>query len=214
MNASIVPTIDAETADTYNQQIYNVAGFATRIHIDIADGVMTPMPLVPITDVWWPGGVRADIHVMYKAPMAHLEMLVNLGPQLIVLHAEGEGSFADASHYLRAHGVEAGVAIMQQTPVSYIAPGLEWVDHVLIYSGSLGTFGGKADLDLLDKVRELKRLKPTLEIGWDGGVNDQNAAQLAVGGVDVLNTGGYIQRAANPQAAYDTLKTIIASING
>jgi pentose-5-phosphate-3-epimerase len=69
----------------------------------------------------------------------------------------------------------------------------------------LGHFGGQADTHLLTKVLRLKRLKRSLEVGWDGGINNQNVAVLAASGVDVLNAGGYIQHAENPENAYDTL---------
>jgi ribulose-phosphate 3-epimerase len=207
MAATIVPTIDAATADEYRAQIEHVANFALRLHIDTADGEMTPAPLLPIADVWWPGGVRADIHVMYKRPLEHLQALIALGPQLVIFHAESEGSFGQASAVLRKHGIEAGVALMQQTPVEAIEQGLHWVDHVLVYSGSLGIFGGTADMALLDKVRRLKQLKPQLEIGWDGGVNADNVRQLAEAGVDVLNSGGFIQKSDDPHAAYATLES-------
>jgi ribulose-phosphate 3-epimerase len=207
MTASIVPTIDATTADDYRAQIQRVANFALRIHIDVADGEMTPEPLVPIADIWWPGGVRADIHVMYKRPMEHVSALIALGPQLVIFHAEAEGDFNQVSTLLHQHGIEAGVALLQDTPVSVIKDGLAWVDHVLVYSGSLGSFGGQADLGLLDKVRELKALKPQLEIGWDGGVNVDNVRQLAEAGVEVLNSGGFIHKAADPHVAYATLES-------
>lgn len=212
MTASIVPTVDAPTDQEYRKQIGQVVDFATRLHIDVADGVMTPAPLVPIADVWWPGGVRADIHVMYQQPLEHLPALIALGPQLVIFHAESQGSFQEASETLRRHGIEAGVALMPQTPVSYIEGGLQWVDHVLIYSGSLGTFGGQADLALLTKVHQLKNLKPQLEIGWDGGVNDRNAAELAKAGVDVLNTGGFIHKSHDPQDAYATLERVVKEL--
>jgi len=64
-------------------------------------------------------------------------------------------------------------------------------------------------LSLLDKVREVKLLHPEAEISWDGGINDKNAKQLANGGIDVLNAGGFIQQAANPSVAYAKLKTVI-----
>ncbi len=51
----------------------------------------------------------------------------------------------------------------------------------------------------------LRKLKPELEIGWDGGVNDTNAAILVQSGVDVLNVGGFIQKSKDPQAAYNKL---------
>ena len=39
----------------------------------------------------------------------------------------------------------------------------------------------------------------------DGGVTIDNAYSLTQGGIDVLNAGGAIQKAADPQAAYATL---------
>jgi ribulose-phosphate 3-epimerase len=54
----------------------------------------------------------------------------------------------------------------------------------------------------------LKQYKPDLEVGWDGGINDQNVAELINGGVDVLNVGGYIQRAEDPARAFAALQRI------
>lgn len=186
-----------------------VSQFALRVHIDVADGIFTSVKLTPIDEVWWPGGVRADVHVMYKKPFEHLKALLALRPQLIIVHVEGEGDFQGFSSQAHAHGVEVGVALKPETPVSLIRSSLDLIDHVLIFSGHLGHFGGQADLKLLDKVTELKRLKPQLEIGWDGGINDQNARALAEGGVEVLNTGGFIQHAADPQAAYEALNQLV-----
>jgi ribulose-phosphate 3-epimerase len=185
-----------------------VAQFALRVHIDVADGQLAPVKLTPIDEIWWPGGVRADIHVMYKQPFEYLRLLVDLRPQLIIVHAEGEGDFANFVREAHSHGVEVGVALKPETPVSLIQSALTHIDHVLIFSGNLGHFGGKADLRLLDKVKQLKILKPSLEIGWDGGINDQNVQDLVRGGVEVLNTGGFIQHAARPQAAYEMLEKL------
>ena len=98
---------------------------------------------------------------------------------------------------------------MPGTPVDKIKSALGNIDHVLVFSGNLGYQGGsEADVALLDKVKKLRELKPTLEIGWDGGVSDQNARQLAEGGVDVLNTGGFVHNAENPSDAYAKLKEV------
>jgi ribulose-phosphate 3-epimerase len=211
MSSQICPTIDAEDAQTYQAQIERVAPFVTRLHIDVADGSMTPNVLVAPADVWWPGGVRADIHVMYRQPMEHLPALMALGPQLIILHAEAEGDFIRFAEELHRHGIETGIALLPETPVEAILPGLSVIDHVLVFSGNLGNFGGVADFALLEKVQQLKALKPQLEIGWDGGVTDQTAAKLAQGGVEVLNVGGFIQNASDPQVAYATLEVALGN---
>jgi len=208
-SATICPTIDAADAAEFEAQIKHVAMVAPRLHIDVADGSMTPNSLVPIADVWWPGGMRADIHVMQKRPLEHLPALIALGPQLVILHAEAEGDFLGFAETLHHHGIETGVALLPETPVETIVPGLDVIDHVLIFSGNFGSFGGTADLGLLEKVRQLRQLKPQLEIGWDGGVNDTNVRQLAEASVDVLNAGGFIQKAGDPEAAYATLRSAV-----
>src|SRR5690606_29724349 len=106
-----------------------------------------------------------------------------------------------------AAGIAVGVALLAKTPVEVIEPALSEIDHVLVFSGSLGHFGGRANTHLLTKVLHLKQLKPSLEIGWDGGINDKNAAVLAAGGVDGLNTGASIHHAIAPRPASMTPDT-------
>ena len=205
MKATVCPTILASHASEYREQMERVAGFAHRVHIDLADGHFARNKTIPISEVWWPAGVRADLHVMYKEPFRHTKELLRLKPQLIIVHAEAEGdflSFADTAH---DHGIAVGVALNPETMPGVIEPALEWIDYVLIFSGHLGHFGGQANTHLLTKVLYLKKQKPSLEIGWDGGINNKNAAVLAAGGVNVLNTGGFIQHAGDPPSAYQTL---------
>jgi ribulose-phosphate 3-epimerase len=208
--ASIAPTVTAETIEAYRDQIHEVANFATRLHIDIADGSLAPTTLVAVNDIWWPGGVRADLHVMLRNPFEHLEAYKALGPQLVIVHAEAEGDFAAFADGLRNHGIEVGVALLPDTPVATIAPAIDIVDHVLIFSGNFGHFGGDADLGLLRKVHEVRALSQRVEIGWDGGINDQNALQLADAGVEVLNVGGFIHNHDKPQNQYELLKELLA----
>jgi ribulose-phosphate 3-epimerase len=203
--ATICPTVLAGTQDDYREQVERIAHFAVRIHIDLADGVFASSKTVPINHVWWPSGVQADLHVMYKEPFKHTKTLLKLRPELIIVHAEASGDFIEFAEKAHDAGVRVGVALKPETSVSAIATALEVIDHVLVFSGNLGHFGGQADTHLLTKVLRLKRLKRSLEVGWDGGINNQNVAVLAASGVDVLNAGGYIQHAENPENAYDTL---------
>jgi len=211
VGVSICPAILTDDPEVYRLQIEQSLDYAHRLHIDLSDGVFAPQKLIDIENVWWPGGVRADLHVMYKNPFDHLQTLIDLGPQLVIVHAEAEGDFVGFAEALHRHGIEAGVALLPDTSVESIAPALPLVDHVLIFSGSLGHFGGHANLGLLEKAKRLRKLKPTLEIGWDGGVDDQNAVELARGGIDVLNAGGYLH-GKDPSASYAKLKEITKDI--
>src|SRR5262249_23647894 len=110
---------------------------------------------------------------------------------------------------LHKHGIKTGLALLAETPEEWAEQIMHSFDHLLIFSGDLGRFGGQTDLSLLEKATKAKAHHPDIEIGWDGGVNDQNAKVLADGGVDVLNVGGFIQKAENPEHAYATLKSAI-----
>lgn len=107
---------------------------------------------------------------------------------------------------LHYHGIEAGVALLPKTPVELIRPAIDIVDHVLVFSGDLGHYGGQLDLTHLEKVKQLRRMNHRIEIGWDGGVTDKNIRQLVEGGVEVAVSGGFIQKAHDPSGAYMKLK--------
>jgi ribulose-phosphate 3-epimerase len=148
---------------------------------------------------------------MYKNPLPHLHALIALSPQLIILHAEAEGDFHDFAQTVHHHGIEIGIALLQQTEPHSIAPALEYTDHVLIFSGNLGYQGGStADLKLLEKVKFVKSVKRSIEIGWDGGITDKNIRDLIAGGVEVANVGGYIQHSDDPIRAYEQLQAAAA----
>lgn len=206
MKATICPTVTAETAADYQVQLEKVAAFAGRLHIDLADGALAPRKLIDPDKLWWPGNKIIDLHVMYQRPFEHTDLFIAQHPNLVIVHAEAEGDFTAFAEKLHYHGIEVGVALLPQTGVQIVAPAIQLIDHLLIFSGNLGYQGGsQADLSLLVKVKRARSLKPSLEIGWDGGVNPDNARQLAAGGVDVLNAGGFIQHAADPARAYAIL---------
>jgi ribulose-phosphate 3-epimerase len=209
MSSEICPTVTTDDPAVYKMQVEETISYAHRLHIDLSDGIFTRNKLTEVEDVWWPGGVRADLHVMYQRPFEHLTAMVALRPQLIIVHAEAEGNFMEFAAETHKYGIEVGVALLPETPIEAILPALGVIDHVLIFSGNLGHFGGHADMSLLGKAQRLRDIKPRLEIGWDGGVNAQNARLLALGGIDVLNAGGYLHGAKDSKAAYATLKSAI-----
>jgi ribulose-phosphate 3-epimerase len=203
--AIVTPSVTAPDAAAYREQMANAAQFAKRVHVDFSDGVFAPIKLINLAQAYWPDGMLADLHLMYKDPTAHFETAVSLKPHMVIVQAEAEGSVVAMMLQLRALGIKVGVALLQDTKPQAANELVAQADHVLIFSGDLGHFGGHADMDLLRKVAEIRAINPIAEIGWDGGVTADNAAQLALGGVEVLVSGGAIQKAADPAAAYKQL---------
>ncbi len=210
--AVICPTVTACDEYEYNEQLKTLKPFASRVHIDLMDGIFAPTKSPDLNHIWWPHEFQADIHLMYQEPMAVIERLIALKPRLVVIHNEADVHHMDFAARLHAAGIEAGLAILKDTPVEWAYQIMHSFDHVLIFSGNLGFQGGStADLGCLDKVAKVRAHHPEAEIGWDGGVNQLNAKLLTDGGVDVLNAGGFIKNAEDPGSAYATLVSVIGT---
>lgn len=202
---AIAPCITVETPDEYKASVERLHPFAQRVHIDISDGEFAPSFLVGGAQIWWPQEWTVDIHAMVARPSEHLETLISLKPSLIIFHAETEEDIVPVLQHVKKFDIKAGVALLKPTVPATVAPAIQMADHVMIFSGELGKYGGTASLMQLEKVRLIRAIKPEVEIGWDGGVNVENAYSLAQGGVDVLNVGGTLARADDPAAVYATL---------
>lgn len=204
----ICPAILASDKEQYHRQMEKVAGFAERIQIDLTDGDFAKNPTLKPEDAWWPVGIKADFHLMYRRPEKAINIVLEHKPNMIIVHAEADGHFVGFANRLHSLGIKIGVALLPSTPVNAISTAIGFIDHVLIFSGDLGNYGGRANLDLLRKANELKTAKPDIEIGWDGGINIQNVSQLASGGVDVFVVGGFLQDSPNPERDYRALTRI------
>jgi ribulose-phosphate 3-epimerase len=203
--STIAPAILAETPDDYKAQIERVHTFTERVHIDICDGEFAPTFTVGAAQVWWPQDWTVDIHAMVARPSEHLETLISLKPHMIIFHAETSEDIVPILEHVKKFEIKAGLALLRSTVPATVQPAIQAADHVMIFSGELGKYGGTASLMQLEKVRLIKNIKPDVEIGWDGGVNIENAYSLAQGGVDVLNVGATIANSQDPQTVYATL---------
>lgn len=201
----IVPTIMAETIDQLRESTEKLQTFAQRVHIDISDGEFTPTFLLNAGQLVWPKEWEVDIHAMVARPSEHIQQLIQLKPSLVIFHAETQEDIIPHLNALKQAGIRAGVALLKSTVPETVRAAIETSDHVMIFSGELGKFGGTASMMQLEKIRLIKRIKPDVEIGWDGGVKVDNAYTLTQGGVDVLNVGGEIANATNPAQTYNEL---------
>ncbi len=202
----ISPAVLSDSPEDFKAQLEHIHTFAKRVHVDLSDGTFAPTTTLDVSQIWWPQEWQIDIHAMVAQPSRYVQTLINLKPYSIIFHAEVQEDLVPILQQVKQMGIKAGVALLRPTVPANVRAILEEADHAMIFSGDLGKFGGTASLMQLEKIRLIKSINNGLEIGWDGGVNVENAYSLSQGGVDVLNVGGAIQKAADPQAAYATLE--------
>jgi len=201
----IAPSITVETADQYRTAVDRIKPFAQRVHIDISDGEFAPVLLFSLDELWWPREWTVDIHAMVSHPLDYIDRLIALGPHLITFHAETGIDLVPVIEKIKKAGIKAGISLLKTTVPSTVSAAINACDHVLIFSGDLGHYGGVASLMQLEKVRMVKVINPKVEIGWDGGISIDNAFTLTQGGVNVLNVGGALNKAVDPAIVYEQL---------
>ncbi len=200
----IVPAILAADAADYTAKLKRV-GFADRVHIDITDGVFAPSQTINLAQVYKPAHAKTDLHLMMKRPQDQLETVISLEPDLVIIHAEADADLEPLIKELTDFGIKAGLAILPETSVESVKNLLPAIDHLLIFTGHLGFYGGEMQADCLGKIKEAKSIRPELEISVDGGVNQETAKLAIQAGADVLISGGFIVENADPKAAFQQL---------
>ncbi len=205
---AICPTVTAYDVSEYRRQLELITQFARRIHVDVMDGVFTETTSPAVHDMWWPGKIDVDVHLMHQDPMKVLDDIIAKRPRLTIVHHEAlhASSFIHAMH---EHRLRVGIALLADTPTDVLSHYMSVVDHILIFSGNLGHHGGHANLELLHKVRAIREVNQHIEIGWDGGISPENINTIVEAGVTVCNVGSAIHSAESPQSAYENLVELV-----
>lgn len=203
--STIVPTITTDDPAVFNANITEFSQFAKRIQVDASDGTFAPTMMVPLSSMAFPEGVTIDLHVMSARPSEHLADILNLKPALCILHAEVDDDLTGIVAQLRSAGIKFGLALLKGTFPRKAQNLIATADHVMIFAGDLGRQGGAIDMLQIEKVPLIRAIKPDLEIGWDGGANLSNVRALAHSGIDVINVGSALSKAADKPAMYQSL---------
>ena len=211
--ASVAPTILADSPADYAARIDRVKPFATRLHVDVSDGVFIDAKTVGLSQVYDIDGVPLDLHLMMTHPETQMEHIIALRPELVIFHYEAQADREGIIKQLHEMEIKVGLAINPETTIEQVSSLLMAVDHLLIFTGRLGHNGGEFRLDCLNKIAQARLVNPNIEIGVDGGI-DQETARLAVeAGANVLDCGSFIHDSEDPEIAYIALEAIAEGIS-
>ena len=188
---------------------------ADWFHVDIMDGKFVPnISFGPdiVKVVKKHAKLPLDVHLMIEEPEKHLSSFIDAGADILTVHYEACPHLHRTIQLIQDNGVKAGVALNPHTPVKSVENILEIADLILIMSVNPGWGGQKFIYQSLNKIKELKEMRDSINskalIEIDGGVGLQNAEAILKAGCDVLVAGSAVFKNANPEKVVHDLKSI------
>ena len=153
-----------------------------------------------------------DAHLMIERPDHYFDRFVRAGVNLICFHVELGDSYyiRNTLGRIREAGVKNGLALNPATSFEAVEPYLAEIDLLLVMSVVPG-FGGQSFMpSVLDKVEKAAEWRTenraSFLIQMDGGIGQNNAAQCALAGADVLVAGSSTFKAPDMARAIAEMK--------
>ncbi len=188
---------------------------ADWLHLDVMDGVFVPnisFGFPVINAVAKICKKPLDVHLMIVHPENYLEAVKNTGAMMMNVHYEAVTHLDRLIHEIHHSGMKAGVTLNPSTPVWVLEEIIADVDMVLLMSVNPGFGGQKFIENTISKIIRLRKMisdsgsKALIEV--DGGVQAETAPRLVQAGADVLVSGSYVFKAADPIKTIDELKAL------
>ena len=192
----IAPSLLAADFSTLKEEITNIdnAG-AEYLHLDVMDGNFVPNisfgPVV-IKSLRAHSNLIFDVHLMIENPDKYVADFVDAGADIICVHVESTKHLNRTIQLIKSYKKKVGVALNPSTSLDTIKYDLDNIDMVLIMTVNPGFGGQKFIPQMLQKIKELRKIAPNIDIQVDGGINDEISKLVIEAGANVLVAGSYV----------------------
>ena len=179
-------------------------GGADLIHVDVMDGHFVPNLTIgpPVIKALRKNcSLKFDVHLMISPVHKYIEAYADAGADIITIHPEATENLKESILKIKDLNKKVGVSLNPESKIDLIQDLLSEIDLVLIMSVNPGFGGQKFMPEVLEKIKQLKKIQNEnnldFDIEIDGGINFDNC-QLAIdAGANILVSGTTIFKSNN-----------------
>jgi ribulose-phosphate 3-epimerase len=214
----VEPSLYAADFLRLGEQIDHLLGAGSRVfHFDIGDGhfvepvTVGPIVLQAISPLIHRFDGVIDCHLMVTNPEHHFEMIKRAGGDSVTFHVEACDEPWKAIKLARDLELGVGVAFNPETSVEDAVGASIGADLVLCMSIHPGYSGQMFMPESLERIAQLRQeLHPNLFVQVDGGISDENVADVRRAGAQLAVAGNAIFRTEDYPRAYRRLVKVFA----
>ena len=171
-------------------------GGADMIHVDVMDGHFVPNltmgpPIIKALRQYT--NLPFDVHLMISPVHKYIKNYAEAGADIITIHPEATENLKESINQIKKLNKRVGVSLNPKTKINLITNLLNEIDLVLIMSVNPGFGGQKFMPEVLDKIKELKKIRDQkklhFDIEIDGGINFDNSKLAIEAGANILVSG-------------------------
>lgn len=208
----IIPAILSKDFADIKRKLDQVGEATKWVQLDIADGLLVPShtwersaDLMEVT-----GKFKIEVHLMIEQPEHYIAEWWQVADRILI-HPESTEKLADIFAQVENRVVQMGLSLMLDTPLKVVEPWLEKVSLVqLMGIEKVGVQGEPLDERVLERVKTLRAMYPSVKISVDGGVTMDNAAALVAAGADYLVVGSALWHSSDVVTTLQQFNDIIA----
>ena len=179
-------------------------GGADMIHVDVMDGHFVPnLTIGPpvIKALRKQCDLKFDVHLMISPVHKYIESYADAGADIITIHPEATDNLEASILKIRELNKKVGVSLNPESKIDLIRNFLDKIDLILIMSVNPGFGGQKFMPEVLEKIKELKKIQNDnnldFDIEIDGGINFDNCKDAIEAGANILVSGTTIFKSNN-----------------
>ena len=196
-NIQISPSILSADFSKLGAEIKRLEeGGADMIHVDVMDGHFVPnLTIGPpvIKSLRKHCSLKFDVHLMISPVHKYIKAYADAGADIITIHPEATKNLGDSIKTIKDLNKKVGVSLNPESKIELISEFLDQIDLVLIMSVNPGFGGQKFMPEVLDKIKQLKKIqeekKLNFDIEIDGGINFENCKIAIEAGANILVSG-------------------------